>query len=71
MIIRHNFCQFCTKTYVMTPHLNRLEETVQMRGHNIWFQREIRKIIPQILLLSRILSRLEQYVRAGLNQCCM
>ena len=30
--------QFCTKTYDVTPHLNRLDETVQMRGHNIWFQ---------------------------------
>ena len=27
----------------MTPHLNRLDETVQMRGHNIWFRREIKK----------------------------
>ena len=33
MIIRDNFCKFCIKTFVMTPH-----ETVQMRGHNIWFQ---------------------------------
>ena len=24
-------------TYVVTPHLNRLDETVQMRDHNIWF----------------------------------
>ena len=38
MIIRDNFCQFCTKTSVVTPHLNRLVETVHMRGHNIWFQ---------------------------------
>ena len=38
MIIRDNFCQFCTKTYVVTSHLNRLNETVQMRGHNILFQ---------------------------------
>ena len=22
---------------VVTPHLNRLNEAVQMRGHNIWF----------------------------------
>ena len=35
VIIRDNFCQFCTKTYVVTTHLNRLDETVQMRGHNI------------------------------------
>ena len=38
VIIRDNFCQFCTKTYVVTPHPNRLDETVQMRGHNICFQ---------------------------------
>ena len=25
--------------------LNRLSETVQMRGHNIWFHKQIRKII--------------------------
>ena len=38
VIIRDNFCLFCTKSYIVTPHLNRLDETVQMRGHNIWFQ---------------------------------
>ena len=37
VIIRDNFCQFHVKTYVVTPHLNRLDETVQMRGHNIGF----------------------------------
>ena len=36
VIIRDNFCEFCIKTYVLTPHLNGLE-MVQMRGHNIWF----------------------------------
>ena len=38
MIIRDNFYYFCNKTYVVTPHLNRLKETVQMRGHNICFK---------------------------------
>ena len=38
MIIRDNFCQLCMKPYDVTPHLNRLVETVQLRGHNIWFQ---------------------------------
>ena len=38
VIIRDKFCQFSAKTYVVTPHLNRLDETVQMRGHNKWFQ---------------------------------
>ena len=37
VIIRDNFCQSCIKTYVVTPSLNRLVETVQMRGHIIWF----------------------------------
>ena len=31
MIIRDNFYQFYLKTYVVTPHLNRLNETVQKR----------------------------------------
>ena len=37
VIIKNNFCLFCIKTYVVTSHLNSLDETVQMRGHNIWF----------------------------------
>ena len=49
MIIRDNFCLFCIKTYVVTPHLNRLDETVQMMGHNIGYQLEIRKSVPQLL----------------------
>ena len=38
MIIRDKFCLCCLKSYVVTPHLNRLNETIQMRGLNIWFQ---------------------------------
>ena len=49
MIIRDIFVNSAFKTYVVTPHLNRLfhvvtphlnhlEEMVQMRGHNIWFR---------------------------------
>ena len=38
MIVRGMFCEYCIKTYVVTPHLNRLDKTVQMRGHNIWFK---------------------------------
>ena len=37
VIIRDNICLFCIKTYVVTPHLNCFEETVEMRGQNIWF----------------------------------
>ena len=29
--IMDNFYSFCIKTYVVTPHLNRLDETVQMK----------------------------------------
>ena len=31
------FCKFSIKTYVAIPHLNRLDETVLMRGHNVCF----------------------------------
>ena len=37
VIIRDNFCSFYIKTYGVTIHLNRLDETVQLRSHNIWF----------------------------------
>ena len=37
MIIRDNFVNSALK-HVVTLHLNRLVETVQMRGRNIWFQ---------------------------------
>ena len=48
------FSYFSLKPYVvtphlnhyMTPHLNGLIETVQMRGHNIWFHAELIKMIP-------------------------
>ena len=33
VIIRDNFYEFCLKIYVVTPHLNYLNETVQMRGY--------------------------------------
>ena len=32
--------------FTVTPHLNRRVETVQIRGHNIWFYAELTKIIP-------------------------
>ena len=40
------FSYFTSKSYVVTPHLNRLDETVQMRGHNICFHTELTKNIP-------------------------
>ena len=47
VIIRDNFCYFFLKTYVVTPHLNRLDETVQMRGHNIRFHL-VKKNYPEL-----------------------
>ena len=41
-----NFSYFSSKPYVVTPHLNILFQTVQMRGHNIWFYEELIKVIP-------------------------
>ena len=40
----------------MTPHQNRLDETVLMMGHNIYFKGIIRKIIPIYPLLSGALE---------------
>ena len=41
-----NFSYFSLKPYDVTSHLNRLNKTVQMRGHNIRFYAELTKIIP-------------------------
>ena len=46
MIIRDNFCLFSIKTYVVTPHMNRLDETVQMRDRIL--VSELIKNIPQV-----------------------
>ena len=40
------FSYFSTKPYDVIPHLNRLNETVQKRGHNICFYAKLIKIIP-------------------------
>ena len=45
MIIEDNFSYFSLKPYIVTPHLNHLDETVQMRGHNLCFYAELTKII--------------------------
>ena len=37
MIIERYFLLFLFKTDVVTFHLNRLDKTFQMRGHNIGF----------------------------------
>ena len=51
-IIEDNFCSFSMKTYVVTPHLNRLDKTDQMRGNNIWFLMRNKKNYHQILPLN-------------------
>ena len=40
-----NFSYFSSKPYAVTPYLNRLVETVQMRGHSICFYVELSLII--------------------------
>ena len=63
------FSYFSSKPYVVTPHLNGLDETVQMRGHNICFYAELTKIIPsyhQILpLFSRALSNTDSFCQTA------
>ena len=44
------------KTYVVTPHLNRLNETVLMMGHKIGFYGEMWLIIPKLSLLPSLWS---------------
>ena len=56
-VFEDNFPYFLSKPFVVTPHLNRLNETVQMRGHNIIlsFYTDLTKIVHnyhQILPLS-------------------
>ena len=58
------FSYFSLEPYVVTPHLNRLIETVQMRGHNICFYVESTKIIPYYhKILPRIYSSEVFYVK--------
>ena len=60
------FSYFSSKPYVVTPHLNRLIETVQLRGHNICCYAELTKIILIITiysLLSRSLSNTDIFAR--------
>ena len=38
VIIMDNFCLCSIKTYVVTPHLNCLDEAFQIRAHNICFR---------------------------------
>ena len=56
-----NFTYFSSKPYVVTTHLNRLIKAVQMRGHNICFYAELRK-------LSLIITKYSHLSRALLNE---
>ena len=51
------FSYFSSKPYVVTPHLNRLFKTVQMRGHNIGFYEELTKIIPDYPQILPLIQR--------------
>ena len=56
------------QTYDVTPHLNRLDETVQMRGHNICFKQiyqNLSLIITKWSLLSKALCGY------GLSESCL
>ena len=55
MIIRDNFSYMSLKPYVVTPHLNLLDGTVQIRGHNICFYAELTKIIPNYHQVLRVI----------------
>ena len=51
MISRDKFCQFCIKMYVVTLHLNHLDKTVQMRGHNSGSMRKKENYHPMLSLI--------------------
>ena len=54
MIIEDNFSYFSLKPYVETPHLNHLDETFQIMGHNV---RRIKKKLSLIIIKYSLLSR--------------
>ena len=56
MIIRDYFCQFRIETYVVTPHLNCLNETVQMRITTYSFNEEYENY-PSIIIKYSLIYR--------------
>ena len=46
MVMEGYFSYILLKPYIVTPHLHRLDETVQMRGLKVSFYAELTKIIP-------------------------
>ena len=65
MIIEDDFSYFTLKPNVVTPLMNHLVETVQMRGHNIGFYAELTKFIPNYTCITKysLLSRTLSNVR--------
>ena len=53
--IIQSFSYFSTKTYVLTPHSNHLEETVLMMGHKICFNGKMWIINPELSHLPRLI----------------
>ena len=45
---KDNFAFYLMKPYVVTPYLNSLHNTVQMKGHNIHFYAELTKKFPKL-----------------------
>ena len=50
MIIWDTCRSLCIKTYVVNPNLSRLDQTAQMRGHNIWVYMRNKKIFPSAVI---------------------
>ena len=44
-----------------SPHLNHLDETVQMRGHNVCFYAELTKIIPNYHQIRHLISSFDVF----------
>ena len=57
--MRDNFSYFSLKVYVVTPHRNRLVETVPMKGHNICLYAELIKLSLIIIKYSFLFRALE------------
>ena len=63
------FSYFSSKPYVVTPQLNRLDETVQIRGHNIWFCAELTKVSLIVINYSLLSVYLSKYCVLHLKVC--
>ena len=57
-----------TKTYVMTPHKNHLDQMVLMMGHKICFYGKISTIIPKLSLLALLIWSSVQALKVAADQ---